>query len=191
MTIEAAFARFPVLTTERLLLRQVRRDDAEALFAMASDEETMRFIGREPHQTIEETHTFIERQMARYTNRTALHWVVTLRAAGDNWVIGSCSFHHFGEEWYRAEVGYDLNRAYWGQGVASEAVSAILSYGFGELGFHRVEAIIDIANERSKNLLLKLGFQYEGNLRQRFVVRGGFEDEHYFGLLRDEWQSPR
>lgn len=68
----------------------------------------------------------------------------------------------------------------------TEAMSAILTYGFAELGLHRVETIIDSVNERSKSLLLKLGFTYEGNLRQRYSFRGRFEDEHYFGLLKDE-----
>ncbi len=68
-----------------------------------------------------------------------------------------------------------------------EAMSAILSYGFDFLEVHRVEAIIDMANEQSKGLLLKLGFTYEGNLRQRYLFRNRFEDEHYFGLLKDEW----
>ena len=58
--------------------------------------------------------------------------------------------------------------------IMTEAMSAILTFGFSELGLHRVEAVIDIANERSKNLLLKLGFTYEGNLRQRFPFRGQF-----------------
>ena len=71
----------------------------------------------------------------------------------------------------------------------TEAMSAILTFGFSELGLHRVEAVIDIANERSKNLLLKLGFTYEGILRQRFPFRGQFLDEHFFGLLKDEWQG--
>jgi ribosomal-protein-alanine N-acetyltransferase len=71
----------------------------------------------------------------------------------------------------------------------TETMSAILAYGFTELGLHRVEAIIDIANERSKGLLLKLGFTYEGNLRQRYYFRDRFEDEHYFGLLKDEWHD--
>jgi ribosomal-protein-alanine N-acetyltransferase len=52
---------------------------------------------------------------------------------------------------------------------------------------HHVEAIIDIANEQSKGLLLKLGFIYEGILLERYFFRNLFEDEHYFGLLRDEW----
>ena len=67
---------------------------------------------------------------------------------------------------------------------------SFLTYGFNELELHRVEAIIDIANERSKGLLLKLGFTYEGNLRQRSFFRGHFEDEHYFGLLKGEWHEP-
>jgi len=69
----------------------------------------------------------------------------------------------------------------------TEAMSTILTFAFSELGLHRIEAIIDIANERSKNLLLKLGFTYEGNLRQRFPFGDQFLDEHYFGLLKDEW----
>jgi ribosomal-protein-alanine N-acetyltransferase len=66
---------------------------------------------------------------------------------------------------------------------------SVLTYGFTELELHRVEAVIDIANERSKGLLLKLGFTYEGNLRQRYSFRDRFFDEHYFGLLKPEWHG--
>ena len=69
----------------------------------------------------------------------------------------------------------------------TEAMSAILTYGFTDLGLHRIEADIDPRNTRSRSLLLKLGFTYEGNLRQRYFFRGQFEDEYYFGLLKDEW----
>jgi RimJ/RimL family protein N-acetyltransferase len=69
----------------------------------------------------------------------------------------------------------------------AEATSAILTYGFTELELHRVEANPLARNESSRSLLLKLGFTYEGNLRERIFFRGHFEDQHYFGLLRDEW----
>lgn len=115
-------------------------------------------------------------------------WGITL--TGKDTVIGSCGFHHFSPGFHRAETGYELNRTFWGKGIMFEAMSAILTYGFSELDLHRVEAIIDIANERSKGLLLKLGFTYEGNLRQRYPFRDRFEDEHYFGLLKDEWHGP-
>lgn len=187
MTIDTAFTHFPSLTTNRLQLRQIQSRDAEALFALFSDEETMRFYGHEPHRSLDETRASIEQAQARYTRREAIRWGITLR--GKDQIIGSCSFHHFGPGFHRAETGYDLNRAYWGQGIMTEAMSAILTYGFAELRLHRVEAIIDIANERSKSLLLKLGFTYEGNLRQRYPFRDHFEDEHYFGLLKDEWRG--
>lgn len=71
----------------------------------------------------------------------------------------------------------------------AEAASAVVTYGFADLSLHRIEAIIDIANERSQRLLLKLGFTYDGFLRQRYYLAGRFEDEHFFSLLKDEWQS--
>ena len=187
MTIDAAFTYFPSLSTNRLFLRQIQPQDAEDLFKTFSDEEAMRFYGHEPHRSVDETHALIEQIQARYARREAIRWGITLK--GEGRVIGSCGFHQFDTGFHRAETGYELHRTFWGQGVMTEAVSAILTYGFTELELHRVEAVIDIANERSKGLLLKLGFTYEGNLRQRYSFRDRFEDEHYFGLLKDEWHG--
>jgi len=189
MTIDEAFTRFPALTTKRLRLRQIRPTDAEAFFATFSDEETMKFYGHEPHRSLRDSQELIERIQERYAQRENIRWGLTLH--GEDRVIGSCSFHRFDEGFHRAETGYDLNRDFWGQGLMFEAMSAILTYGFTELGLHRVEAIIDLLNERSKNLLLRLGFTYEGNLRQRYYFRGRFEDEAYFGLLQQEYLRER
>jgi len=188
MTIDAAFARFPSLTTRRLYLRHILPGDAEALFAILSDDEAMEFYGNEPHQSLDETRELIRQIEGRYTRKEALRWGITLQ--GEDRLIGSCSLFHFNAGFTCAETGYELNRAFWGKGIMTEAMTAVLTFGFSELGLHRVEAIIEIANERSKGLLLKLGFTYEGNLRQRFPFRGHFEDEHFFGLLKDEWHEP-
>lgn len=188
MTIEVAFAHFPPLTSERLVLRHIQPRDAAALFATFSDEDAMRFYGHEPHRSLDETRQWIEQVHARYVRREAIRWGITLK--GGDRVIGSCGFHHFDTGFHRAETGYELNCAYWQQGIMTEAMSVMLTYGFTEMGLHRVEAIIDIENEPSKNLLLKLGFVYEGNLRQRYAFRDHFEDEHYFGLLTHEWHRP-
>lgn len=187
MSIDAAFTHFPHLTTNRLLLRQIRPADAEALFATLSDQEVVKLYGHLPHQSLDDTHELIRQIQARYARREAIRWGITLK--GEDTVIGSCSFHHFGEGFHHTETGYELNRAFWRQGIMGEAVSAILTYGFSELGLHRIEAIIDITNEASKALLLKLGFTYEGNLRQRYYMHDRFEDEYYFGLLSDEWRE--
>jgi|SRR5581483_4158679 len=187
MSIDTAFTHFPGLATERLQLREIRLDDAEAIFATFSDEQVMEFYGHEPHHTLSDTQELIARIQANYTRRSSIHWGITQK--GEGRVIGSCSFHHFRSEFRCAEIGYELNRAFWRQGLMFEATSAILTYGFSEMGLQRVEAIIDDLNARSKGLLLKLGFTYEGNLRQRYFFRSRFEDEHYFGLLRHEWRG--
>jgi [ribosomal protein S5]-alanine N-acetyltransferase len=187
MTIDAAFTHFPVLTTKRLLLRQIQPGDAEALFAILSDQQVTEFYGHEPHQSLDDTQELIRQTQARYARREALRWGLALQ--GEDRLIGSCSLHHFDPGFHRAETGYELQRAFWGKGIMTEAMSVILTYGFTELGLHRVEAIIDIMNERSKSLLLQLGFTYEGNLRQRYFFCDRFEDEHYFGLLKNEWHG--
>ena len=187
MSIDAAFNQFPSLTTNRLLLRQIQPYDAEALFAILSDQESMEYYGHDPHQTLDETKDVIRQIEERYARKEALRWGITLK--GEERLIGSCSLFHFDEGFNCAETGYELNRAFWGKGIMTEAMSAILTFGFNDLGLHRIEAVIDIANERSKNLLLKLGFTYEGILRERFPFRGHFLDEHFFGLLKDEWKG--
>ncbi|GAC1369524.1 MAG: GNAT family N-acetyltransferase [Ktedonobacteraceae bacterium] len=187
MTIDTAFNHFPELNTDRLRLRQIQPGDAEALFAILSDPQVIEFYGHDPHQSLSATQQLIDEIRARYERHEALRWGITMR--GDDRLLGSCSLHHFAASSRRAETGYELGRTSWGKGIMTEAMSAILNYGFTELELHRVEAIIDIANERSKALLLKLGFTYEGNLRQRYAFHGRFEDEHYFGLLKNEWQK--
>ncbi|HEY1387546.1 MAG TPA: GNAT family N-acetyltransferase [Ktedonobacterales bacterium] len=185
MTIDAAFTDFPTLSTKRLRLREIRPDDAEAIFAISSDEETMRYYG-EAYQSLAEAEAYIMLRRDDFAQRREIRWGIARH--DDDRIIGSCGFHSFDEGYHRAETGYILNRAAWGQGVMAEALAAIIEYGFSEMALHRIEATIDIANSRSKNVLLKLGFQYEGNLRQRSLFRGRFKDEHYFGLLRDDWQ---
>ena len=185
MSIDDAFSQFPILTTNRLQLRQVQFTDVEALFAIRSDAVGMEFFGQEPHQSLEEAHRLIQRLQTFYEQREALFWCITLK--GEDTAIGSCTLFSFSPQFHYAETGYELHRAYWRQGITSEAMSAVLTYGFTELGLHRIEADVAPDNIRSKNLLLKLGFTFAGNLRQRYFFRGQFEDEYYFGLLKDEW----
>ena len=142
--IHAPFTHFPILTTKRLRLRRVEPRDSEALYAIYSDKETIRYFGHEPYQSLEEVAETLRLREEDYAARRAIRWGIALKDA--DILIGSCGFHHFGEGYYRAETGYILNRAYWGQGIMAEALTAIISYGFDEMELHRIEAIIDIAN---------------------------------------------
>ncbi len=185
MSFDTAFTNFPALTTNRLQLRQIRPTDAEAFFAIKSDREVMDFYGDEPHQSLEDTHVLIQQLQNSYDRREAIFWGITLK--DEDAIIGSFAFISFNSDFHYAEIGYELNRAYWRQGIMAEAIPAVLTYGFTQLGLHRIEAATDARNTPSMHLLLKLGFTYEGNLRQRFFFRDQFLDAHYFGLLKDEW----
>jgi ribosomal-protein-alanine N-acetyltransferase len=187
MSLDRMFTTFPTLTTERLLLRRIQLEDARDLFAIFSDEEVMEFYGHLPHKSIEDSRALIHQQHKWYEQREGIRWGITLR--GEDKVLGSCGFYLFDLEARRAETGYELKRSCWRQGIVSEAMTAILNYAFTELDLHRVEAVVDDVNERSKGLLRKLGFTHEGTLRERFYFRGRFLDEHYFGLLKDEWRD--
>jgi ribosomal-protein-alanine N-acetyltransferase len=186
-TVDDMFTTFPRLETPRLVLRQIQPADAEALFATFSDEAVMEFYGDMPHRSVADSLELIRRQQGWYARREGIRWGITRR--GEDEVIGSCGLFNFDEGAQRAETGYELRQAHWRQGIMSEALAAMLTFAFGEQGLHRVEAVVDDVNERSKGLLRSLGFTHEGTLRQRFFFRDRFWDEHYFGLLWEEWQA--
>jgi [ribosomal protein S5]-alanine N-acetyltransferase len=187
--VENAFTIFPMLSTRRLILRRVETSDAAALFAIKSDPQVTAQYGQEPHQSIADTLRWIERLQADYPNRETLFWALTLKE--EHTLIGGCPYWNFSSGHLCAELGYELHPAYWGQGLMGEALTAVLDYGFGEMGLRRVEATPLAENQSSRRLLEKKGFRYEGSLRQRHLFRGLFLDQTYYGLLREEWLTAR
>lgn len=189
MSIDTAFTNYPSLTTDRLHLRQIQLADAEALFAIRSDPAVREPYGQEPAQSIEEAREFIQSTHNFYERRRAIYWAVTLK--GEDTVIGSCTLWNFNPDFSCAETGYELNRAYWRLGLIAEALPAVLTFGFHEIGLHRIEAIVSAENIPSRNVLLRLGFTFEGTLRQRYFFRDHYVDEQYFSMLKDEWHASR
>lgn len=176
---------FPVLTTERLVLRELRDDDAEAANRLFADPEVMRFIGRPPHQSIEETREFLAKNRILFPERQGVKWAITLR--GDDRLIGSCGHWRLMKEHSRAEVGYDLMREHWGKGLMREALHAVLHYGFVDMELHSAEAQIDPDNDRSRKVLMGLGFTEDGRIRENFYAMGRYTDTVIFTLLRREF----
>lgn len=113
-----------------------------------------------------------------------LRWGVTRR--GDRTVIGTCGFHNWVHGDHRADVGYDLLPAYWGQGLMREALTAVLRHGFQVMELHRIQAMVDPRNNRSQRLLERLGFTREGVLREWRFYKGEFWDEICYALLEQD-----
>ena len=180
---------FAVLTTDRLVLRELRPADAADVFVFRGDPVVQRFDDP-PVASVEEAARFIEEMRELCEADRVQVWAVTQPA--DDRVIGLVSLQqsdHSGDRYHRrAEVGYGLARSVWGRGFGSEAVRAVCRFGFEVLGLHRIFARTIADNAESVRLLERLGFTLEGQQRQHSLEDDGrFHDSAIYGLLRTEW----
>jgi ribosomal-protein-alanine N-acetyltransferase len=185
--LNQAFSRFPTLKTQRFLLRQVNSTDLPTMFRIRSDPKVMRYYGSNPINSLLDAQRIIDELQSAFHNQLGIRWMIALPDKDE--MIGSCGFWRILKPHYRAEVGYDLAPEYWGQGVMSEALEAILDWGFRQMGLNSVEAQIDPENLGSRRVLEKCGFQQEGHLRQAYCQNGVFTDTTVFGLLASDWDK--
>jgi RimJ/RimL family protein N-acetyltransferase len=177
--------RLPTIPALRVVLRHLTEDDVDALFAIFSNPEVMRYWSTLPMTDRREALDLLEHVHGSFRRGTLFQWGVARR--GDDLVIGTCTLFNFETDNRRAEIGYALGREHWGQGYMREALEALLGYAFGELDLQRLEADVDPRNSSSIRSLERLGFQREGYLRERWRVGGDVQDALFFGLLRREW----
>ena len=168
--------------SERLAMRPLRPDDAEALHEAYSDTDLMRWWSSPPHQSAEETRAYLASHVDRPEWRG---WAITL--AGDDRAIGTLAttLRRPGV----VEISYLLVRRQWGKGYAGEAVARLLDLLFEE-GTRRVFADTDPDNAASILLLERLSFRREGVLRAEWETHLGVRDTLILGLLRDDWRTP-
>ncbi|MED3726290.1 GNAT family protein [Priestia filamentosa] len=178
---------FPFIETNRLLLREIVKDDANDILKYLSDEEVMKYYGLAPFQTINEALNEISWYQSILNEQTGIRWGITLK--GKDEVIGSCGFLNRVPEHYRTEIGYELNRDYWGHGIASEALEAVIRYGFKDLKFQRIEALVEPPNILSQKLIEKKGFIREGLLRNYEFTCGKFDDLYMYSLLKQDFEK--
>jgi len=179
----------PVLTTARLVLRATSPHDVEGVFAMESDPVAMRYWSRPPMRDIAEARASVERAMTFFAARNGLRWSIT--RAGEDQLIGHVSVFDFHEPSDRADIGYGLARAHWGQGFMREALIAVVDYAFGPLALRRLEADIHPRNQASLRAVERLGFAREGFLRERWQVGDEISDSVLLGLLARDWRERR
>ncbi|WP_315719855.1 MULTISPECIES: GNAT family protein [unclassified Bradyrhizobium] len=170
----------PILSTSRLRLRQFRSDDAEGLHRCYSDAAAMRFWNHTVHTKLSES----ERSARRFIDCTPSYyrfWAVA-EAKSDR-CIGMVNYHDGQMKSRRVTIGYIVDPARQREGIAFEAVGAMLDFCFGELGLHRVQAFIHPDNTASRKLAEKLGFRCEGRLRDHLRVGGQWRDDMLYALL--------
>jgi ribosomal-protein-alanine N-acetyltransferase len=154
MTFE--FETFPFLQTSRLQLISLEKKNAKQVLFLRSDRVVNQFIKRQTPSNIDDALAFIVKIQREYQNKESVSWAIHLK--DDPLMIGSICLWNFSSDRKTAEVGYDLNPAYHNQGIMTEALQAILHFGFERLALETIKAFTHYANESSKRLLTKNGF---------------------------------
>ncbi len=153
----------PVLETERLVLRPPRMEDAAAVLASyARDEEATRYLNLPRNQTLEEAEEFIRARLRKMEEGAAFTWAITRRGEGER-LIGMIELRPNG---FKADFGYVIARPFWGQGLMTEALRAVLDFAFTLPGMYRVWAVCDVDNVGSARVMEKAGLSFEGILRR-------------------------
>ncbi|MEH7177576.1 GNAT family N-acetyltransferase [Neobacillus vireti] len=176
--------RFPIIETERLILREVTVADAKNMLTYLSDDTVMKHMGLVPFQTDDEVLDEISWYQSIYREGTGIRWGITLKDSNE--VIGSCGFLNMLSKHHRADVGYELSKEYWGKGIANEALAAVVKYGFQHYQLERIQALIEPDNFPSQKLVERLGFRKEGLLRHYEFTCGKFDDLIMYSFLKGD-----
>jgi ribosomal-protein-alanine N-acetyltransferase len=177
----------PVLTTKRLILREISILDLQDMYEYA----VLPYVGPEagwkPHTSIEETLNIIRMFIETNKKGDVGVWAIVDKQQGK--MIGTIELYNYVNR-YKAEIGYVLNPSYWGKGIVVEAGEAILRYAFNTLGLKRVEAGVFVDNHQSIRVCEKLGFKKEGVARKGYLrYDGQIFDKVVFGITDDDFKE--
>ncbi len=179
------FSNIPTLKTKRLVLRKMAVSDCFDMYDYAKLKEVTEFLTWSPHPDIEYTKEYLKSLPNHYKKGEFYDWAVIL--ADEEKMIGTCGFTRFHLPNNSAEIGYVINPEYRDKGIAAEAATAVLEYGFTTLGLNRIEARYMTGNLASRRVMEKLGMTFEGMSRSSLFVKGAYRDVGTCAILKDEF----
>ncbi|HEX5002556.1 MAG TPA: GNAT family protein [Bacteroidia bacterium] len=181
---KSCFEEFPILTTKRLILRDIRLEDARAIFEMRASGRVNQFISRNNMEEVVQAEQLAAKTVAAWKNRQAIGWAGYHRGRGA--IIGTCGFNSIDYLNLRAEIGGEMNVEYWGKQLALEAVSAIVDYGMDVMHLHSIEAKVSPDNRGAIALLEFLKFEKEAHYKDRIYFNGKFMDMAVYTKLSSQ-----
>lgn len=180
MDIQVEMMKNRQIDCDRIILRPVKMEDAPDMFEYASDEETVLHVF-EKHENLGATEKSIAHYfMAAPTGRYAIEHKKTDK------MIGTIDLRIVKDDGI-AELGYTLNKHFWGKGYMNEAAAALTKLAFETLELEKVFAMHDLNNPGSAKVMLRLGMQREGVLRSHYIHKGNRVDMAYYGILKEEY----
>lgn len=155
--LNAILIPFPILTTERLILRQLVINDEQEIFILRSDIEINKYLDRQISNTIDDARAFISKVNENINKGDSLYWAITLR--DKNILVGTICLFGFSNENYKCEIGYELLTNFQGQGIMKEAIEKVIDYAFNTIKVKKIEAFLHRDNQSSIKLLEKFSFR--------------------------------
>lgn len=160
---------FPILESERLILRPFKSSDLENVYKGLSHPDVIKYYGVSFH-SLEATKEQMKWFADLEKNGTGFWWAVC--AKEDRTFLGGGGLNDLDKELCKAEIGFWLLPEYWGKGYMSEAMPLILDHSFDKLGLHRIEGFVETENKNCINALQKLNFTYEGT-KENCEIKNG------------------
>ena len=155
--LNKTFTPFPILTTERLTLRQLGINDEQGIFTLRSDSEINKYLDRQIANTIDDARNFINKVNENINKNNSIYWAITF--SDKNILVGTICLFSFSDEDDKCEIGYELLTNFQGQGIMTEAVEKVIDYAFNTIGVQQIEASFHKDNLRSIKLLEKFLFK--------------------------------
>lgn len=152
---------FPILSTERLILRQLSDSDVQEIFILRSDTLINKYLGRQPSKTLDDASKFIE----KIKNNSFTYWGISKK--GNEKLVGTICLFGVSEEQKKCEIGYELLTEYQGKGIMREAAKKIIEYSTKILGLKTIDAYPHKDNQNSTKLLKKLKFKRLGGVEDK------------------------
>jgi [ribosomal protein S5]-alanine N-acetyltransferase len=176
------------IETARLVLRRFAVEDAEAMFSnWASDDAVTKFLSWDTHVDIGVTQRLLAHWVEAYADPCTYNWAIVLKETGQP--VGSIGLLSFNAAHFKTEVGYCMGSRWWGRGIMTEALRAVIAFSFDTIGLNRVEAYHNVDNPASGMVMMKAGMQHEGRFRQWKFKKGMFCSYDYYGILKEEYKK--
>ena len=155
--LSRTFTPFPILTTERLTLRQLVSYDEQEIFTLRSDSEINKYLDRKRAKTIDDARSFIDKISENINKNDSVYWAITF--SDKNILIGTICLFVFSDDNDKCEIGYELLTNFQGQGIMREALEKVIDYAFNTIKVKKIEAFFHRDNQSSIKLLEKFSFR--------------------------------
>lgn len=175
----------PEYQSDRMLLRQYRKTDAEDMFAYSSNPEVTKFLRFETHTNISQAAQYIDKVLAECARGVFSDWAIEWKADGK--MIGAVSLRSWVPEHHQAELSGVVNPAYRGLGVMPEALTIMQEYCFEVIELERLEGRHILEHVTMEKVCTKAGMTYEGTLRSLQLIKGKYLDFKIYSILRSEY----